>query len=97
MLANSNQTYAIFIYNCDHVSWSDGATIGYNAAGDFFENHPLSGLLHANTIGCVHVTEENMVPINNVVYDLVPTGMVNMTTPPTIRHTLGMVKKPFSV
>lgn len=88
LLSNSTKTYAIFIYNCDDVSWSDEATIGYNAAGDFFMNHPLSGRLHANAIGCVHVTAEDAVPINNVVYDLVP-GMVNMSTPNPIRSTLG--------
>ena len=72
------------------MGWSDEATIGFNAASDFFENHPLGGELHANTIGCVHLLHG--VILNNVIYDLVPLG-VNSTTPPPPPSSLGMIAK----
>ena len=86
-----SKTYAIFTYNCDDMEWSDEATIGFNAASDFYANHPLSGQLQANAIGCVHTdpNSESIVLINNVIYDLVP-SIPNNSTPPTISKTLGI-------
>ena len=81
IISNLTKTYAVYIYTCDEMTWSDEATIGFNAAGDHYENHPLSGLLTANAIDCVHDTgDESAVFTNNVVYDLVPT-VANPTTP----------------
>ena len=42
------QTYAIFSYICGEIQWSSlgrnrAAVVGFNAEGDFFGNHPLSG------------------------------------------------------
>lgn len=74
------KTYAIYTYDCDNLTWSDEATIGYNAAGDFFMNHPLSGEQHANIIGCVHTDEE--IFFNNVVYDLVTSNLTDDLPPP---------------
>ena len=52
------------------MQWSDEGTIGFNAAGEFFRNHPLTGLPQANAIACDHQTVDS--PWNNVIYDLVP-------------------------
>ena len=95
IISDFNKTYAIYTYNCDDMEWSDEATIGFNAAGDFYSNHPLSGRLHANGIGCVHTDPdgETVVLINNVIYDLVP-STVNMSTPPPNTQTLGTVAHP---
>ena len=62
------------------MNWSDEATIGFNAAGDYYMNHPFAGQLHANIIGCVHVSQGS--PLNNVIYDLVPSGVVSGIPPP---------------
>ena len=70
------------------MEWSDEAAIGFNAAGDFFMNHPLGGQLQANAIGCVHVNQNQS--LNNVIYDLV-SEMVNDTTPPPPRRSLGII------
>ena len=59
------------------MTWSDEANIGFNAAGDYYMNHPLSGEPHVNIIGCVH--ENEGVFFNNVFYDLTP-GNVTMGT-----------------
>ena len=64
------------------MEWSDEATIGFNAGGDLFENHPLSGSLEANAIDCVHVTQGSV--LNNVIYDLVPGELMTGTTPPPL-------------
>ena len=70
------------------MQWSDEATIGYNAAGEYYMNHPLSGLLEANLIGCVHVPES---PWNNVIYDLVPGELILNGTTETPPSTIGIV------
>ena len=88
IISNLTKTYAVYIYNCDSLTWSDEATIGFNAAADYYANHPLSGQLHANAIGCVHLSGDTAVLINNVVYDLVP-NMANATTPMPPPASLG--------
>jgi len=57
------------------MEWSDEATIGFNAARDFYINHPLSGQYASNAIDCVHMPDSVW---NNVIYDLVP-GQLNRT------------------
>ena len=52
------------------IQWSGywrHATIGYNAAGEFYENHPLTGLSQVMSIGCLNNPEFEW---NNVVYQL---------------------------
>ena len=71
------------------MEWSDEAAVGFNAAGDFYMNHPLGGQLQANSIGCVHLFDG--VDFNNVIYDLVPTTSSNLTTPPTPPRFLGLL------
>ena len=52
------------------MKWSNEATIGWNAGGELYANHPLSGLPAANEIACVHRIQSS--DLNNVIYDLVP-------------------------
>ena len=61
------------------MEWTDGAVIGYNAGGDLFQNHPLSGDLESKLIGCVHRTNGSL--WNNVVYDLSPGEVSDGPTP----------------
>lgn len=61
--------------------------IGFNAGGDYFDNHPLSGLPQANSIACVHVNVGS--DWNNQVYNLVPvpgafTGLLTPEPPSSI-------------
>lgn len=47
-MTNKFQTFAIFTYKCGDIQWSglnqnQAAVVGFNAEGDYFENHPLSG------------------------------------------------------
>ena len=42
------RTYVVFSYKCGEIQWSAlgrnrAAVVGFNAEGDFFGNHPLSG------------------------------------------------------
>ncbi|CAI8033001.1 Low-density lipoprotein receptor-related protein 6, partial [Geodia barretti] len=72
------KSYAIFTYKCGSLGWSEEAIVGYNAAGDYYMNHPLSGLYLTQSIACVHTDSV----WNNVIYDLVPNPAL-LTTDPT--------------
>lgn len=61
------------------MEWSDAAVIGYNAGGDPYQNHPLSGKLESKLIGCVHLPNS---VLNNVVYDLSQNMTVGTTPEP---------------
>ena len=69
LITNGTKSYAVFTYMCDRIEWSDEATIGFDAGGEFFTNHPLSGQFVSNAIDCVHHPDSVW---NNVIYDLVP-------------------------
>ena len=69
------------------MEWSDEATIGYNAGGEYNASHPLSGTLFANAIDCLHINVNETV--NNIIYDLVP-GELNAGTTPPPPSSLGM-------
>ena len=55
---------------CGLMQWSDQGTVGWNAGGKLYKNHPLSGLLDANDIACVHQTQGSV--WSNFIFDLVP-------------------------
>ena len=75
------------------MEWTDGAVIGYNAGGELFQNHPLSGDLESKLIGCVHQTVGS--EWNNVVYDLSP-GEVSDDPIPEPPNTIGESKFHYS-
>ena len=61
------ESYAVFIYVCGGLTWSGNATIGFNAGDYFFENHPVSGMLTADSVSCTNVSRTAW---TNLVYKL---------------------------
>jgi len=58
VITDGIQAYAVFTYDCERME-SPGhyqyATIGFNARGEYYQNHPFSGLSVANNIACQNV------------------------------------------
>ena len=68
VITDGLQSFVIYTYECGLMEWSGfGAypTIGFNAFGDYYDNHPLTGQPAANDIACFNQTRWN-----NVVYSL---------------------------
>lgn len=63
VITNGQQSYALFTYQCGRMEWSGGATIGFNAAGNFYRNHHFSGA-NARNIACIKT------PVTNLIYQL---------------------------
>ena len=53
------------------MTWSGNATIGFNAGGSHFENHPLSGTLNTKSIACMNY---NSTVWTNIIFKLTPNG-----------------------
>ena len=53
------------------MSWHGNATVGFNAGGTLFENHPLTGTSSANLIACLSYSNTVW---TNLVYKLTPSG-----------------------
>jgi hypothetical protein len=73
----------VFTYECDWLEWSDEATIGYNAGGEYHETHPLSGTLSANAVDCLH--SDISITVNNIIFNIAFGG--HNTTPPVLTGT----------
>ena len=71
VVTNGTESYAVFIYQCGAVSWHGNATVGFNAGGTWFENHPLSGTRRVASIACLNSTTSVW---TNLVYRLTPSG-----------------------
>lgn len=80
IITNGTKTYAVFTYQCGYLNWAGEATIGFNAAAEYYANHPLASLTTSNLIACVHTGVGS--DWNNVIYDLVPNPDA-LTTEPT--------------
>ena len=53
------------------MEWGDESTIGYNAGGTDYQNHPITGHFQSHYISCLqNISNGNL--ITNVIYDLVP-------------------------
>lgn len=39
LITDGTYSYTIFTYQCGLMEWDNGATIGFNAAGEIFANH----------------------------------------------------------
>ena len=72
MITDGTESYAVFIYQCGAVTWHGNATIGFNAGGTWFENHPLSGTFSADSVACLNY---NSSVWTSLVYKLTPRGM----------------------
>ena len=88
LITDGVESYTVFLYMCDLIQWSFGGpnigfagrtTIGYNAAGDFFENHPSSG--DARNVDCL---SQPLSPWVNVVYRLSVDNPVTAGPLPTV-------------
>ena len=66
IITNGQQSYAVFTYKCGQLEWSGGATIGFNAAGNFYQNHHLSGT-YAKNIACLNTPVTSW---TNIIYQL---------------------------
>lgn len=71
MITSGEESFAIFTYQCGAMAWHGNATIGFNAGGTWFENHPLSRTVNANSIACIN---DNYTVWTNLVYKLTPRG-----------------------
>lgn len=60
---SDQNSYAIFTYECGLLQWDNGATIGYNAGPEHFDNHDPS----SSDVACVNHPASN---ISNVFYTL---------------------------
>ena len=58
------------------MEWSGDAVIGFNAGGEVFQSHSLSGGPVSRLVGCVNLPESKW---NNVVYDLSPVAASGQT------------------
>ena len=64
------KSFAIFTFKCGMMNWAGRTpSIGFNAGGRYFAEHPLSQQPFSNTIACLN--EESV--WSNVVYDLTST------------------------
>ena len=63
LISDGTYTYAIFVYYCGRLEWGNGPIIGYNAAGERFDNHDPSSV----EIACLNFPASYW---QNVVYRL---------------------------
>ena len=66
-MSDGDYSYAVFTYKCGLMNWDDGATIGYSAFGDPYDNHDPS----SSDVACVNTPDSEW---NNVVYKLSESG-----------------------
>ena len=55
VITDGIQAYAVFTYDClrmETPGYYKYATIGFNARGEYYQNHPFSGLSIANNVAC---------------------------------------------
>ena len=58
VVTNNTRTFVIFTYTCGEIQWSAlgrnrAAVVGYNARGDYYDNHPSSGFSAiGNSVSC---------------------------------------------
>ena len=69
MITDGKDSYTVFTYMCDLMQWSGlwrYPTIGYNAGGALFANHPLTAREEADQIDCINNSSQYI----NVVYKI---------------------------
>ena len=91
LATDGTKSYAVFTYKCSSMNWAFQPTIGTNAGGTLYNNHPLTGYNYAFKIGCVHTGQPD--DINNVVYDLVPNpdSVLPSSSVPPYHNTIGSI------
>ena len=63
LITDGTSSISIFTYKCGLLEWDNGVTIGYNAAGDPYDNHDPS----SSDVACENDPGSDW---NNVVYVL---------------------------
>ena len=72
------------------MEWGDESTIGYNAGGEYYENHEITGHFQSHFIACLQNISAGSL-ITNQIYDLVPNpeSLLPGAIPP-IHNTIGV-------
>ncbi len=80
VITDGVNSYSLFTYKCGEMEWSRQGVIGFNAAGQSYENHVLSleSFVEAPSIACSNSANSEW---TNVIYKLIVT---NSTVPPTL-------------
>ena len=83
VITDGTRSYSVFTYKCGELQWSyNGPTIGYNAGGAYFKNHPNTGSFAAHEIACLNSPQSDWY---NVVYNLsVSLSAGTLAPPPTV-------------
>ena len=74
VITDGTDSFAVFTYQCGAMTWSGNATIGFNAGGSQFENHPLSGSSMTQSIGCMNY---NSTVWTNLLFKLTPNSKLH--------------------
>ena len=91
LITNGTKSYAVYTYKCGEMEWGDESTIGFNAGGEYYENHPITGHFQSHYISCLqNISTGNL--IKNEIYDLVPNpdSLMPGVVPPS-HTTIGML------
>ena len=75
---HDTQAYAIFTYKCGDLNWARSPTIGFNAAGLFYDNYDLSGSTNADIMDCFNSPSSEYF---NLVYNI---SAENFVPPPPL-------------
>ena len=67
IVTDFERSFAVFIYYCGDLSFSNGATIGFATTDGLFANHPASLRGSAQAIACFNSPAS---PWVNVVYEI---------------------------
>ena len=72
------------------MEWGDESTIGFNAGGEYYANHPITGHFQSHFIACLQSMSTGSL-ITNQIYDLVPNpeSLLPGVIPP-IHNTIGV-------
>ena len=54
MITDGTDSYTVFTYRCGDMNWAYGPTIGFNAAGEYYVNHPNTGSTSGEEIACLN-------------------------------------------
>jgi hypothetical protein len=69
VITDGRDSFAVFTYQCGAMTWSGNATIGFNAGGSQYENHPLSGSSITRSIACMNYSSTVWI---NLLFKLTP-------------------------
>ena len=76
MITDGIISYAVYTYRCGDMNWAYGPTIGFNAAGDYYVNHPNTGSTNGEEIACLNSPASQWY---NLVYEISLPNATNLT------------------